>query len=103
MQNAPIPRKLEDLLRDAIRARDYSLATERQYVHWYRAYVRFHQKRHPTELGPEGVRQFLEHLALARDVSPATQHQALCGLLFLYRHVLGTELGDSSEFAKARR
>jgi len=65
--------------------------------------VRFHQRLHPGELGPEGVREFLEHLALDRDVSPATQHQALCGLLFLYRHVLGTELGDISDFAKARR
>jgi len=44
--------KLEDLLRDAIRSRDYSLATERQYVHWSRAYVRFHKKQHPQRLGP---------------------------------------------------
>jgi len=103
MEAAPTSRKLEDLLRDAIRSRDYSLATERQYVYWYRAYVRFHQRRHPRELGPEGVKRFLEHLALDRDVSPATQHQALCGLLFLYRYVLGTELGNISDFAKARR
>jgi integron integrase len=99
---SPTP-KLEDRLRDAIRVRDYSMATERQYVFWYRAYVRFHQRRHPQEVGPEGVRRFLEHLALGRNVAPATQHQALCALLFLYRHVLGTELGDISEFARARR
>lgn len=79
----PPSRKLEDLLRDAIRSRDYSLATERQYVYWYRTYVVHHNKQHPQHLGPEGVRQFLEHLALVRDVSPATQHQALCALLFL--------------------
>jgi len=103
MTNIPRSRKLEDLLRDAIRSRDYSLSTERQYVHWYRAYVRFHKKQHPQRLGAEGVRRFLEDLALVRDVSPATQHQALCALLFLYRHVLGRELGDISDFAKARR
>lgn len=99
---SPAPR-LEDQLRAAIRVRDYSLATERSYVYWYRDFVRFSQRQHPLEVGAEGVRRFLDHLALQRSVAPATQHQALCALLFLYRHVLGTELGDISDFQRSRR
>jgi integron integrase len=95
--------RLEDILRREIRSRGYSLATERQYVYWYRAYVLHHGKQHPRELGGAGVRRFLDHLAVERDVAPATQHQALCALLFLYRNVLGEELGDVSDFARSRR
>lgn len=103
MTTQPSAPKLEDQLRAAIRVRDYSLATERSYVYWYRDFVRFHRRQHPLSLGAEGVRRFLDHLALARNVAPATQHQALCALLFLYRQVLGTELGDISDFQRSRR
>ena len=36
---------------------------------------------------------FLTDLAQVRHVSASTQNQALCALLFLYRHVLGRQLG----------
>ncbi len=103
MSAQPTAPKLEDQLRAAIRVRDYALATERSYVHWYRNFVRFHRRRHPREVGADGVREFLDHLALERNVAPATQHQALCALLFLYRQVLGVELGDISDFQRSRR
>ena len=98
----PVP-KIEDRLRAAIRVRNYALATERQYVYWYLDFVRFRERRHPLDVGAEGVRGFLDHLALQRNVAPATQHQALCALLFLYRHVLGRELGGISDFQRAKR
>jgi integron integrase len=85
------------------RARGYSLATERQYVDCYRAYVLHHDKRHPRALGGAGVPRFLDHLAVERYVAPGTQHQALCALPFLYRNVLGEELGNISDFARSRR
>lgn len=88
MNPTSTPPRLEDLLRREIRARDYSLGTERQYVYWYRGYVIHNGRRHPRELGPDGVRRFLDHLAVTRNVAPATQHQALCALLLLYLHVL---------------
>ncbi len=40
------------------------------------------------------VTAFLTHLATHRHVSASTQNQALSALLFLYRYVLGCELGD---------
>jgi integron integrase len=52
---------------------------------------------------PGGVRSFLTHLAVDRKVSAATQNQALCALLFLYRHVLGKEIGDLGELTRAKR
>lgn len=103
MSTQPSAPRLEDQLRAAIRVRDDSLATERSYVYWFRGFVRFHHRQPPLAVGPAGVRRFLDDLAVSRNVAPATQHQALCALLFLYRHVVGTELGNISDFRRSRR
>jgi site-specific recombinase XerD len=84
--------RLLDRVRHAIRVRQYSLSTEKVYVAWIRRYILFHGKRHPAELGKLEVEAFLSHLAVNRTVSPATQHQALQAILFLYRNVLEIEL-----------
>ena len=68
---------------DAIRIRHYSIRTEQAYVHWVKAYIRFHGLRHPREMGAREVTKFLSHLATERDVAAATQQQALSALLFL--------------------
>ncbi|HAV61700.1 MAG TPA: integron integrase [Verrucomicrobiales bacterium] len=59
--------------------------------------------RHPRDCGREEVRGFLTHLAVDRQVAAATQSQALNALVFLYREVLGVELGDLEEFRRAER
>lgn len=79
-------------LRERIRYLHYSLRTEQAYVHWARAFVRYHGMRHPRDLGRVEVERFLAHLANERHVSVSTHKQALCALLFLYREVLGQEL-----------
>lgn len=84
--------KLLDQMRDAIRIRHYSIRTEEAYVHWTRAFIRFHGLRHPREMGAREVTAYLSHLVTERDVAAATQQQALSALLFLYRHVLEIDL-----------
>jgi len=54
-------------------------------------------------MGGTEVREFLTHLAVERRVAVATQNQALNALVFLYREVLGRELGELGEFERARR
>jgi len=84
--------RLLDRTRDAIRVRQYSMATEKAYLAWIRRYILFHDKRHPAEMEKLEIEAFLTHLAVNRAVSPATQNQALQAILFLYRNVLGVEL-----------
>jgi integron integrase len=48
------------------------------------------------------VAAYLEHLAVRRKVSAATQNQALNALVFLYDRVLERPLGDIGGFARAR-
>ena len=84
--------KLLDQLSDVARFRHLSLRTEQAYRTWIKRYILFHQKRHPKDLGTEEVRAFLTHLAVKERVAAATQNQAFHALLFLYRHVLKTQL-----------
>src|SRR5688572_18179246 len=86
------PPRLLDAVRAAIRLRHYSYRTEKAYVDWIRRFVLHHGRRHPRELGGNEVREFLSHLASERQVSPATQAQALAALLFLYKRVMNVDL-----------
>jgi integron integrase len=49
------------------------------------------------------IAAFLTHLAVKEKISASTQTQALSALLFLYRHVIGREVGDLGEVIRARK
>ncbi len=96
------PKKLLDQTRDVLRLKHYSLRTERTYCDWIERYIRFHGKKHPSDMSEAEVGEFLTHLARDGDVAASTQNQALSALLFLYKEVLKQEIGwlDSVERAK---
>ncbi len=95
--------KLIDCLREALRARHYSRRTEQTYCHWIKRCIFFHQVRHPSEMAEPEINAFLTHLAVKEKVSSSTQNQALCALLFLYRHVLDKPIGDLGDVIRARK
>ena len=80
-------------VRSAIRAKHYSYQTEKSYVQWIKKFIHFHKLRHPKEMREAEVGAFLNYLAVQCKVAPSTQNQALCALIFLYKHVLKNELG----------
>jgi len=96
------PRKLLEQLADVLRAKHYSYRTEQAYVPWVRRFILFHNKRHPREMGAVEIEQFLTHLAVEGCVSASTQTQALCALLFLYKHLLKIDL-PSLDAVRAKR
>lgn len=79
-------------VRTEIRTRHYSLRTEKSYLYWIRQFILFNDKRHPETLGNVEIERFLNHLAVNREVSAATQNQALCAIIFVYRHVLKADV-----------
>jgi len=95
--------KLLDHLCQALRARHYSRRTEQTYCHWVKRFVYFHNVRHPAEMAEPEINAFLTHLAVEEHVGASTQNQALSALLFLYRHVLGREIGALGEVIRARK
>jgi integron integrase len=95
--------KLLDQVREAIRMRPYSIRTEEASVGWIKRFILFHGKRHPLEMGEAEITRFLSALAVQGQVSASTPNQALCALVFLYRHVLGQHLGWLDGVVRAKR
>jgi hypothetical protein len=94
--------KLLDQVRTVIRRKHYSIRTEEAYIDWIKGYIFFHDKRHPNQMGAPEVEAFLNHLAVARKVAASTQNQALSALVFLYREVLGSEIGTMENLERAK-
>jgi integron integrase len=86
------PPKLLDQVRERLRVKHYSIRTEQVYVDWIKRFIRFHDKRHPKDMGAQEIEAFLTHLAVKGKVSASTQNQAKSALLFLYREVLEQKL-----------
>ncbi len=88
-----MPSPFLESVRAACRLRGYSLQTEKTYLHWIRRFILFNNKAHPSSCGAVEVEAFLTHLACDRGVTANTQKVVLNALVFLYKHVLGHELG----------
>ncbi len=74
-----------------IRKRGYSIRTERSYTDWVLRLIAYCGGKEPEALGSADVTRFMSWLAVERKVSASTQNQALNGVLFLFREVLGRE------------
>jgi integron integrase len=94
---------LSDQVRDTLRRKHYSYRTEQAYLYWIRHFIFFHNKRHPREMAEREVAAFLTHLAVKRRVSASTQNQALNAILFLYKQVLGRNIGLIQGVVRAKR
>lgn len=91
---AKTPVRLSEQLRQFMRSKQLAYTTEKTYLHWIYNYIRYHEKKHPRELGAPDVDRYLTWLGTVRNVSPATQSIALNALVFLYHQFLGKELGQ---------
>jgi site-specific recombinase XerD len=85
-----------------LRVRKYAYSTEQSYLDWLSRFAQCVQPRDLLECGEPEVRAFLDNLAVQGRVSAATQRQALNALVFLYREVLDRDLGDFSDYRRAR-
>jgi integron integrase len=105
-KSGPLPAlrsvKVLDQLRERIRYMHYSRRTEEAYVHWVRAFIRFHGLRHPSELGGSDIERFLSWLVSERSVAGSTHRQALSALLFFYGKVIGADLPWMADIGRPR-
>ena len=88
---------------EALMLRHYSSRTREAYVSWVRRFVVHHHLRHPRDMGPREVSEFLSHLATDGQVTASTQNQALAALLFLYGEVLHRPLEFVGGIVHAKR
>jgi integron integrase len=96
-------KELLERLKLAIRSRHYSPRTEDTYLGWAKRFLGFTAAKGVAELGPGDVNTFVSHLAVAAKVSASTQNQALSALLFLFKDVLGREVGWLEGMVRAKK
>lgn len=90
--------KLLERLDRACKLAHLARSTREQYRRWVEQFLRFHRTsdgtwRPPAELRGAEVSVFLTHMAVERRLSESSQNQAICAIVFLYKHVLVDELG----------
>lgn len=95
--------RLIDQVRETLRFYHYSYSTEKSYVQWILRYIRFNDRRHPKDMGKSEIERFLSHLAINRNVSAATQNQALNAILFLYKSVLKSPIDAEIRARRANK
>lgn len=98
----PVPVRLGDRARQAMRLRNFSPRTEKAYLGWMLRYYEYHDRRDPGQLGAPDVTAFLNELATKRRVATSTQNQALAALRFFYRDVLGQDLPWLDDLVRAK-
>jgi len=91
--------KLFDAMVAEIRLRQYSISTEKTYLHWLARFILFGN----GATDEAALRHFLEYLVVQRNVAASTQQQALNALIFFFRHVLGQEHIEVGAFARSRK
>jgi integron integrase len=90
-------------LKSEIKIRHYSPSTLKTYIGWARQLQNYTKSKDPQLLLDSDVKDFLTHLAVDRKVAASTQNQAFNALLFLFRHVIKTELGELNDIPRAKR
>ena len=89
-------------LRIAIRRKNCSIRTEKSYTDWVQQFLKFNAYKTSDDVGQRGVVDFLEYLAIQREVAAKTQGLALNAISFYFKNVLGREIGDISHFVRAK-
>lgn len=79
--------KLRDRMIEDLQLRNYAASTCERYVHCAWEFAAYH-RRPPEQMGEDEVRQFLAHLAMEREVGPATRKMYIASLKFLYEKTL---------------
>ena len=91
--------KILDQVTELCRVKHYSPNTAKTYRRWAETFLRWVRVQrgewvHPLQLETADVEAWLTHLAIRERVAASTQNQALSAVLFLFREVVGIELGN---------
>ena len=90
----PSSARLMDQVKEVLRYHHYAIRTEESYIRWILAYIRFHNRQHPKNMGKEHIEAFLTHMAVDKNYAASTQNLALNAIVFLYEQVLDIEVAD---------
>lgn len=89
--------------RSALLARHYSGRTVESYEKWLNRFLEVNKNRSPKTLSGVEINAFLSKLASSENISASTQNQALAALLFFFRFVMNSPVGDIGEVIRAKK
>ncbi|HAJ76010.1 MAG TPA: hypothetical protein DCM64_06100 [Gammaproteobacteria bacterium] len=85
--------KFTEQVRDDLRMRGYSFATEKAYLLWIKRFIYFTGKKHPATVEASQIKAYLTYLATRQHVSVNTQKVALNALVYLFQKFLHRNVG----------
>ena len=106
VRSQPLPgsaQEMVDRMRREIRLAHYSWRTEQSYTEAVSRFLEHFPTVAPEALTDAHVKTYLEHLAVERTVSASTQNHAFSAILFLFRRILGHDLGPMGDTLRAKR
>jgi len=86
----------------ALRRGHYAYRTEGSYLVWLERFARHCGSDDLQSRGPEDIKAFLDELAVNERLSASSQKQALNAVVFLLHKVYGKDLGDFSDYRRAK-
>ncbi|MDX2499938.1 MAG: integron integrase, partial [Deltaproteobacteria bacterium] len=95
--------ELYSKFRSAMRVRHYSIRTERAYAQWIGRLLSFYKDKPAESIDTDDIQSYLNYLAEERKVAASTQNQALNAIVFFFKEVLKRDLGDFSDFVRAKQ
>lgn len=95
--------RLIDQVREVLRYHHYAIRTEDAYVKWIVAFIRFHGRKHPQDLGKRDIEAFLSDLAVNKNCAQSTQSQALNAIVFLYKQVLDSPVAKDLAHSRSKK
>jgi integron integrase len=90
-------------LRSTLIGRQYAKRTVGSYLDWATRFLAHFPQRKIADLDEQAVKSYLTYLAEEHKIAVNTQKQALNALVFLFQESEGRELGDFSDFTRARK
>ena len=89
--------------KEQIKLRQYSIKTYKSYRNWVREFQAYLKSKSPQDIVSSDAKNYITFLAVEKQVSASTQHQAFHALLFFFRYVLKKEYGDFSNIPRAKK
>lgn len=88
-------------MRQEIKRQGKSESTADAYCGWAFKLKRYHKKPF-KDISDSDITDYLNYLANERQVAASTQNQALCSIVFLYKHVIGRKVGELEDLKRAK-
>lgn len=89
-------------LQTEIRRRNYSFKTEQSYVQWVKRLFRYVEMHGNNTIDKKSITDYLNYLAVKRQVAGSTQNQALCAIIFFLEKVLGKDVPELENMKRAK-